>query len=156
MVAGIGTRLCFWLGTLGLGALVIGGMLSQWIATGAPPSLEQNPLQRALAETLESDTAGRIAELRAYAAIQPRDAKAYMKLGTTLAHAGDDAEAIRAFETAISLHPVPAGAHSKLATLYYRTGRVDAARVQAQLAIEGGAAVGPGLRRKLGLDGPRR
>jgi Flp pilus assembly protein TadD len=156
VIAAIGYRLCFWLGSGGMAALVVAGLASQWIATGTPPSLEQHPLERALAETLESDSAGRIAEHRAYAAIQPRDAKAFMKLGTTLAHNGDDAEAVRAFETAISLRPVPAGAHSKLATLYFRTGRIDAAREQARIAVERGAAVNPGLLRKLGVKGPRR
>jgi cytochrome c-type biogenesis protein CcmH/NrfG len=156
VVAGIGYRLCFWLGVGGMASLIVAGIASQWIATGSPPSLEQHPVQRALAETLESDSARRISEHRAYAAIQPRDAKAFMKLGTTLAHNGDDAEAMRAFETAISLHPVPAGAHSKLATLYFRTGRVDAAREQARIALERGAAVNPGLLRKLGIQGPQR
>jgi len=156
MGAGIGYRLCFWLGMLGWAGLVLGGTVSEWIASGAPPSLEQHPLQRALADTLESDVARRIAEHRAYAAIQPRDAKAFVKLGTALARAGDDAEAIRAFETAISLPPVPPGAHSKLAALYARSGRVDEARDQARIAIEGGAAMNPRLLRKLGLSGPRR
>lgn len=148
-----GYRLAFWIGVAGMGAVVATG-LARELASGRLPSLEQDPLARAR-QLAAGDRQALLAEYRDFAALQPRDAQAYMKLGTTLARHGDEPGAIEAFEAAVALHPVPAGAHSKLATLYFNQGRVQEAREQARLAVARGALINDRLLRRLGVARPR-
>lgn len=152
VLQGLGYRLAFWIGVAGMAGLVGTGLVAE-LASGRLPSLEQDPLVRARA-LAGGDPAAEIDGLRAFASLQPRDASAYMKLGTALAKQGDDAGAIQAFEAALTLEPVPAGAHSKLATLYLRNGRPLEAREQARIAVERGAWVNDRLLRRLGIARP--
>ena len=150
---GFGYRLTLWIGLAGMAGAVATGLGSK-LASGGLPTLDVDPLVRARG-LLEGDREAWEAEHRDFVAIQPRDATAYVRLGTLLAKHGDEAGAIEAFEAAIALHPVPGGAHSKLASLYFNRRRIAAAREQAELAVERGAWVNDALLRKLGVARPR-
>jgi len=65
----------------------------------------------------------------------PADAQIHSRLGYLRLHAGDTAQAIESFETAIRLNPKLGSAYANLGTLYYQRGELDLARRHLRRAL---------------------
>lgn len=155
MTAGIGLRVSFVIGAVGVLASVAGGALYHVVENGTPPPLMGHPLEPS--RDALSATGGQqdfIAENRMLAAIQARDARAQVALANVLARSGDDAGAIEVLERTLGLSPVPPVARAMLATLYARNGRIPEAREQAGIALRQDYPVQPQLLHRLGMAAP--
>ncbi len=137
-------QILFVLGAGGIGITALAGGVGYVAAHGRLPGFVENPLDLASPEA-------RVPEARMYASIQPRDARAQLQLGVELMRSGDEAGALAALEQALTLEPVPAAVHARLAMLYQRAGRRGEAREQGRAALAGGAPLPRRLRRQLAL-----
>jgi len=149
--AGAASRIGFAVGAGGVATSLVAGVIFAWLESGAAPPLMRHPLDPAREALVEGESGRFVEEHRMFAAIQPRDAEAQLRLAGALARHGDRPEAIRVLERVLALGPVPPAVHARLAVLYWNSARVDEARVQARRAVELGAPVPPELLVRLGL-----
>ena len=150
MATRIADRLLLAIGVAAFGAATALGLAQALLATGRPPRLLVDPLVEAQREFAGRDRERWIHEARSLTEIQPRNLGGFLALGRALADAERDAEAIRAYETALALGSVPPVAHAQLARLYYREGDLASARAQARLAQERGVSLSEDFLRALG------
>jgi cytochrome c-type biogenesis protein CcmH/NrfG len=148
----IAYRIAFAIGMAALGGSLALGLAQAFRRSGGPPPLLVDPLVVAQREFAGRDPQRWIAEARSLTQIQPRNLGAFLALGRALSEARRIHPAIRAYETALSLGPVPPVAHAQLARLYYRSGDLEAAREQVRLARERGVSLSSDFLRALGLD----
>jgi tetratricopeptide (TPR) repeat protein len=99
----------------------------------------------------EGVVARSIDEHRQFANLQPRNPFAYLVLGRALLAKNDLDGAARVLESSLALNPVPGEVNAALAEVYYRKGRFDDAREQAQRAYAKGAPPADAVLRQLGL-----
>jgi cytochrome c-type biogenesis protein CcmH/NrfG len=145
-------RIVFAIGAAAFGASLALGLAQAFRSRGRPPPLLVDPLVVAQREFAGRDPERWVAEARSLTEIQPRNLGAFLALGRALSEAQRLDAAIRAYETALSLGPVPPVAHAQLARLYWRSGDLDAARVQVRLAQRRGVSLSGEFLRALGLD----
>jgi cytochrome c-type biogenesis protein CcmH/NrfG len=145
-------RIVFAIGAAAFGASLALGLAQAFRSRGRPPPLLVDPLVVAQREFAGRDPERWVAEARSLTEIQPRNLGAFLALGRALSEAQRFDAAIRAYETALSLGPVPPVAHAQLARLYYRRGDLDAAREQVRLAQQRGVSLSGEFLRALGLD----
>jgi cytochrome c-type biogenesis protein CcmH/NrfG len=145
-------RVAFAIGVAAFGASLALGLAQAFRSRGRPPPLLVDPLVVAQREFAGRDPERWIAEARSLTEIQPRNLGAFLALARALSEAHRLDPAIRAYETALSLGPVPPVAHAQLARLYYRRGDLDAAREQVRLAQQRGVSLSGEFLRALGLD----
>jgi len=101
---------------------------------------------------------GYVAQLRAYAHIEPGRAENWINLGEVLARLGHRDDAVDALERSLTL-PITSGVTTHAATLqhlaviYYELGRLEDARDCARTLREMGGELPAGLARALALEG---
>ena len=147
----IAYRSVFAIGVAALGASLALGLAHAFRSSGRPPPLLVDPLVVAQREFSGRDPERWIAEARSLTEIQPRNLGAFLALGRALSEAERLGPAIRAYETALGLGPVPPVAHAQLARLYYRKGDLEAAREQVRLAQRRGVSLSDEFLRALGV-----
>ncbi len=153
MVVRIAYRIVFAIGVAALGASLGLGLAQALRRSGRPPPILADPLVRAQREFAGRDAERWIAEARSLTEIQPRNVGAFLALGRALSEDRRLGPAIRAYERALALGPVPPIAHAQLARLYYRRGDLEAAREQARLAQRRGVSLSGAFLHELGLGG---